>query len=181
MSLSFGKCFSGIRRGSVQAETESPPDVFLEAALSEIEEGRVDRVTWAGALSRADGDGSRAKVLYMRLRGQVFADQANEEAKLLEKRRVRQAELDSALIELGNTKELLCELKAEASELKGQLPDNLTTDQQKQLHPIEMKLLDTQERMIPLIQLQKEHEAVCSGLERRVNAVPTRGNKKQID
>ncbi len=64
------------------------PDSFLAKALSELDEHREDKLVWASAISKASGKHDRARALYIRIRGQILADAAEEERLTQERARL---------------------------------------------------------------------------------------------
>lgn len=51
-------------------EEQQKSDQAILTAMDEFESGNLDKLTWAKALIAADGDEKRARVEYLKLRGQ---------------------------------------------------------------------------------------------------------------
>ena len=51
-------------------EEQQKSDQTILTAMDELESGNLDKLTWAKALIAADGDEKRARVEYLKLRGQ---------------------------------------------------------------------------------------------------------------
>ena len=53
-----------------EKEAQQAADQAILAAMEELETGNMDKLTWAKAMIAADGDEKRAKIEYLKLRGQ---------------------------------------------------------------------------------------------------------------
>ena len=59
-----------LKQVQAKKEEQHKNDQALLSAMNELETGNLDKLTWAKALIAADGDEKRAKIEYLKLRGQ---------------------------------------------------------------------------------------------------------------
>ena len=163
MRLPFGKKKSIIHNLAIRTGINSASDEFLAEALTEIEESKAHKPTWASALSQAGGNESKAKALYIRMRGDALSKEATTTA-------ATSSEIESLLSEISNIDKTLVSLLQESARLKEQLPYVTTSIQQSQRFASENKLRHIAEKIKKLNDRKRELELICSAKKKTIAA-----------
>lgn len=112
------------------------PDFFLAEALSELDENRTDKPTWAKALSKAAGNHDKASALYIRMRSHFLAEAAKDHQLAAERGRLAKTLSDNLQKRVGNLSDQIDTYERAIHKVRAQLADGVYTE----THPYFIRL-----------------------------------------